>query len=80
VFAAFISYEDLTVRYVSTPPAGFIQVSIVEAMMPFLLYAVLSFAVSATINRVHREADGKENLPAKVEMPATETQLEDSKQ
>ncbi len=80
VFASFISYEDLSVRYVSTPPAGFMQVSIVEAMMPFLLYAVLSFAVSATINRVHREVDVKENLPAQAEMPATETGPEENKQ
>jgi Na+/proline symporter len=55
--AAFISYEDSTYRYVTTPPIGFVQVSILEAMLPFLTLAVLSFVVAGVTSRASREND-----------------------
>jgi hypothetical protein len=75
-FASFINYEYMVINY-ANPPASFIQVSMLQTMTPFLLYAVLSFAVSATINRFNREAT--ESVKNLAEKSANEARPEENK-
>jgi ethanolamine transporter EutH len=44
-FAGLVNYELNKIQYPGAP-SNFIEISIVEAMIPFLLLAVLSFMVS----------------------------------
>ncbi len=69
---AIITYEGIAVQYdITAVPASFVQISILNAMMPFLLYAVLSFLVVAFASRA-----GKETPEAKEEeLRDEETQL-----
>ncbi|MCW4017925.1 MAG: hypothetical protein NWF00_04500 [Candidatus Bathyarchaeota archaeon] len=64
VFAAleaFVNYQAITMQSAYTIPSGYLQVYILSAMLPFLLFAVLSFIVAAAIMRSGREAE--ENMP-----------------
>jgi hypothetical protein len=55
-FAALLEYETLFYQYGNTAPAGFIQVVILTAMLPFLMLAVLSFLVAAITRRAPKES------------------------
>jgi uncharacterized membrane protein len=70
VIAALLNYEINVYLYSRLVPAGFIQVSAVNAMLPFLLVAMLSFAAAAIISAYGREK------PADILVPV-ETQLSD---
>jgi hypothetical protein len=48
--AAFIDYQLNTLQY-AIIPSSFIQTSALEAMLPYLLLAVLSFAVAGVTMR-----------------------------
>ena len=50
-FAAILEYEALSYTYGNIAPSGYIQVSILTAMLPFLMLAILSFVVSALAKR-----------------------------
>jgi hypothetical protein len=66
--SAFVAYEQLDIQYGSTIPAGFVLVSVLGAMLPFMLYAVLSFVVAIFILRVAKETDKKDaNVVAETE-------------
>jgi membrane protein implicated in regulation of membrane protease activity len=60
-FSAFLTYQALILQYSSLVPASFIQVSILSAMLPFMLFAVLSFVVAALGSRAVKETTDKEN-------------------
>jgi hypothetical protein len=75
VYSAFTRYENMMVSYISTPPASFIQVNVLEAMTPFLLSAVLSFAVAVIINRSQKDAaEEAEVATASAELETAEPQ------
>jgi hypothetical protein len=52
--AAIINYQSLIIQY-SMVPTNFITVSILSAMLPFILFAVLSFVVAAIGSRAAKE-------------------------
>ena len=62
-FEAFVTYQAISYQYVSTPPAGFIQAYVLNAMLPFLLFAVLSFVVAAVTMRHIKDAAEKQVQP-----------------
>lgn len=76
-FAAFINYEINTFLYGSIAPSGFIQMSALEAMLPFLILAVLSFVVAGIATRSAREKSEKEAKPSMAES-MVETQTEET--
>ena len=53
--AAIINYQFNTYFYGKTAPWGFIVVNILQAMLPYLLVAALSFAAAGIALRVPRE-------------------------
>ncbi len=59
--AAFVTYEQITIQYQSNIPASIVQLSVVNAMLPFALYAVLSFVVARFSSRATRENDKEES-------------------
>lgn len=58
--SAFLNYHSLTLQYQSFAPIEFIQVNVLSAMLPFLLFAVLSFVVAAVGARTTKETADKE--------------------
>jgi hypothetical protein len=75
-FQAFVTYQLTSYQYVTTPPAGFIQAYILSAMLPFLLFAVLSFVVGAVTMR-HGKSMAENQAPseAQAEAQSTETAI-----
>jgi membrane protein implicated in regulation of membrane protease activity len=69
-FSAFLTYQDVILKYSPLVPANFIQVSILIAMLPFMLFAVLSFVVAALGSRAAKETTDKENQPPTQVAPA----------
>lgn len=67
VFAAlagFITYEQITIQYESAAiPASLVQLSVLGAMLPFMLFAVLSLVVAGLSSRSAKEADEKDAKP-----------------
>ena len=63
-FAAFLEYEMWSYQYGNLAPSGFIQVTILTAMLPFLMLAVLSFVVSALTKRGFVKENIAEEAPA----------------
>jgi TRAP-type C4-dicarboxylate transport system permease small subunit len=69
VFAAlagFITYEQITIQYESSVPAipaSLVQLSVLGAMLPFMLFAVLSLVVAGLSSRSTKETDGKDAKP-----------------
>lgn len=61
--AAFITYGQLTIQYESSIPAGYVQLSVLGAMVPFMLFAVLSLVVAGLSSRSAKEADEKDAKP-----------------
>jgi hypothetical protein len=67
---AIINYElDMTL-YTSAAPAIFIGLSILVAMLPFIVSAVLSFAMAAIISRTIKSKAEKETETQKTETKA----------
>lgn len=81
VFQAVLTYEDLSIRYSGTiVPNGFFQESILTAMLPLLLFAVLSFLVAGVTLRAVKETEPEtadkpeaqpEMAPAQAEQPTS---------
>jgi hypothetical protein len=63
-FAAILEYEVLSYTYGNIAPSGYIQVSILTAMLPFLMLAILSFVVSALAKRGFVKENIMEEAPA----------------
>jgi len=61
--AAFITYEGITMQS-SLIPASYIQLSVVSAMLPFLLLAILSLITALATLRAEKETTKKEPQPA----------------
>jgi uncharacterized membrane protein YesL len=78
VFAAFINYEAITLQS-SLVSASSLQIYILNAMLPFLLYSVLSFIVAGVTMRSSREKKEMEMQPTMPE-PQPETPTEENKQ
>jgi hypothetical protein len=66
---AIINYELDATLYTSAAPTLFIGLSILIAMLPYIVSAVLSFAVAAIISRTIKSKAEKET-----EIQKTETQ------
>ena len=54
VVSAIINYQSLIIQY-SMVPTSFIILSILSTMLPFILFAVLSFVVAAIGSRAAKE-------------------------
>jgi TRAP-type C4-dicarboxylate transport system permease small subunit len=65
--AAIINYELYTTLYSSAAPATLFEMSILTAMLPFLVSAVLSFSVAALISRTIKSEAEKEKETQKTE-------------
>ncbi len=76
--AAFFEYENLTYQYGSIAPVAFIQFSVLQTMLPFLMLAVLSFIVAAVSRRHSREPEEKLE-PEQTQLPI-EPQQEENKE
>jgi hypothetical protein len=61
--AALITYGQITIQYQSVVPDSYIQLSVLGAMLPFMLFAVLSLLVAGISSRSAKEADQKESRP-----------------
>ena len=68
--SAFLTYEQLDMQYGSTAPASYILVASLIVVLPFMLYAALSFVVAGFSSRATKETDKKDANVA----VATETQ------
>jgi len=58
--STFVAYEQLDIQYGSSAPASYILLTSLNVMLPFLLYAVLSFVVAVFSSRLAKETDKKE--------------------
>ncbi len=74
--AAIINYEFDRVYYTAAAPAGITDYSILTAILPFLVSAVLSFVVYALISRTIEPEDEKETEEQEKETQQTETKPE----
>jgi hypothetical protein len=69
-FAAFVDYQLNTIQY-AIIPSNFIMTSALEAMLPYLLLAVLSFTVAGVTMR-KSSAKTDEKIEAHTEPTPTE--------
>jgi hypothetical protein len=76
-FSAFITYEAISLQGGMLPP-GYLQVNLLNAMLPYLLYAVLSFVVSGLIIRAIREPVMTEEAVPDEKVEQTELQTEET--
>ena len=76
VLAGFINYEIDKLAYSSAAPASFIGYTIFAAMLPFLVFAVLSFVVVALSSRAIKSEAEKEPEAQEKEIQETKTQPE----
>jgi len=74
--AAFFEYETLSYLYGTVAPVGFIQFSVLNAMLPYLMLAVLSFIVAAASRR-HTKEPLEERESGQTQLPL-ESQPEES--
>jgi hypothetical protein len=70
VFAGLANYELNQIIYQVSAPVSFIEISIIEAMLPFLLFAVLSFLLAFIVSRAAK--------PETEKQPKTQTLLEET--
>jgi hypothetical protein len=78
VFAALtaiLNYLAISIQYGTDVPAGYVIVSILSNMLPFLLFAALSFIVALVISRAEKTPVKNEET---LEEQATETKPETS--
>jgi hypothetical protein len=68
--AAILNYQINTYIYGRLVPEGFIQVNVVNAMLPYLIIAVLSFAAAAIAGSHARDSIPEVQVP--VEPQTTE--------
>jgi large-conductance mechanosensitive channel len=67
IITAFVNYEAITLQS-SFPPTGMLlQVYILNAMLPFLLFAVLSFIVAAVTLRITKDPEEAPPQPEQTE-------------
>jgi hypothetical protein len=59
-FQAFVAYQQVAYQ---SPPASILQAYILSAMLPFLLFAVLSFVVGAVTIRQGKGVSEKQASP-----------------
>ena len=80
VLAGFINYQIDKLLYSSAAPANFIDYTIFAAILPFLVFAVVSFVVVAlSLSAIKSEAKKETEMQPKQEEEAekeTETQPE----
>jgi large-conductance mechanosensitive channel len=79
VLAAVFNYELNKVLYTSAAPASLFEYSVLVAILPFLLAAILSFVVAVLGSQAAKAADEKEpemqeKKMAEPEMQNAETQ------
>jgi preprotein translocase subunit SecG len=60
ILTAFINYQALTIQYTIFVPQDLIQVNTILSMLPYLLFAILSFIVAAVSSRVEKETHKNE--------------------
>ncbi len=70
-FTAFTTYELIAVQY-SIVPAAFTQFSILASMLPYLLFAVLSFAFAGVTSRAAKEKIQEPMQPEHIEQQMAE--------
>ena len=76
VMVAILNYQIDGLMYnASVVPANFILLSIVAAMMPYLISTVLSFVVVVVVSRATKLTDKKETQ----KLPETQTLVEEAK-
>ncbi|XES77367.1 MAG: hypothetical protein ACBZ72_00455 [Candidatus Bathyarchaeia archaeon] len=65
---AFINFQAINIQAEiqrSILPSDYLQVYVLDSMLPFLLFAVLSFVVAAvTMRNARSETDEEEQLPS----------------
>jgi hypothetical protein len=74
--SAFLNYQAINIQadmQYSYVPANYLQVYVLNAMLPFLLFAVLSFVVAAVTMRNVRDEKEKQALPEAQPEPQPET-------
>ena len=79
VFAAFVNYNGITAQYGGVS-IEMLQYSLLAAMIPYLLYAALSFAVAGVIMRSTREPAAPEQtapMETKPQEMAPETERDE---
>ena len=62
-FAAIINYALETTIYTSAAPALFFGMSVLTAMLPFIVSAVLSFAVANITSKIEKSVPEKQQVP-----------------
>jgi mannitol-specific phosphotransferase system IIBC component len=70
-----LNYQLDNLIYTSAAPANFILLSIVAAMIPYLISAVLSFLVAFIVSSAIKSTDKKDTE----RLPETQTTLEEVK-
>lgn len=61
-FAAIINYELDTTMYSSAAPALFIVMSLLTATLPYIVSAVLSFAVANITSKIEKPVPEKQQV------------------
>jgi TRAP-type C4-dicarboxylate transport system permease small subunit len=75
--AAFATYELILIQYPPNVPVSFIEVSILYAMLPYLLFAIIVFIISVVSSRaVEENAEKNGMLERQPEPQLTEVQPE----
>jgi TRAP-type C4-dicarboxylate transport system permease small subunit len=75
--AAFATYELIVIQYPPNVPVSFIEVSVLYAMLPYLLFAIIAFIISVVSSRAVGENTEKNGMPERQPEPQlTEVQPE----
>jgi len=74
-FAAIVNYEGITAQYGSSVGIEVLQYTVLTAMLPYLLYAALSFTVAGVVMRSTKEQAAPEETKPQ-EMPEMPPQQE----
>ena len=62
VFAAIVNYEGITAQYGNSISIQALQYTLLNAMLPYLLYAALSFTIAGVIMRSTKEPAAPEEI------------------
>jgi large-conductance mechanosensitive channel len=76
-FAAIVNYIGLSQQAQAYLSVGLLEYYLLNAMLPFLLLAALSFTVAAVLNRASRNGGAEEPKPAE-ELAEPKPQSEES--
>ena len=80
VIAGYVNYKIDRLLYSSSAPASFIDYTIFQAMLPFLVFAVLSFVVLALSLFSKKSEDKKETEPQPEQEAPPEEETEKEKE